>query len=99
MDFRIAYALHYQKPGDPTWYTVGDLDFKHGRQHNSYEETTDLDEAITFATLIRDAKNYPTTLGRKRLGYVNAVRVVQRIIGGGPLLTFGTPHPDTEQDG
>jgi hypothetical protein len=98
MDFEICYALHYQKPGNPDWYVVWDLDFKHGTQHNPHQETTDLDEALTFATLIKDGKNYPTFRNRDRLGHVSAVRVVQRIIGGGTILTFGTPHPDTKPD-
>jgi hypothetical protein len=95
VDFDITYVLYYQKPGDPSWYMVTNLDFKHGTQHNPHEETTDLDEAQTFATLIKDGKNYPTYLNRPRLGHVHVVQVFQRIIGGGPLITYGSPHPDT----
>lgn len=103
-EIETTYTVLYQEAGDVGtdregyWYIFTNVKYEHTpNPQTRHDETLDLAEAQQAATELYDRKRFIDSRPKYQRR-VSATRVLQRISGGGTLLTFGQPVEEPDKD-
>lgn len=87
-EIEIVYTVHYQQKGDTDWYAFTNIRYVNTAHGN--HETTDLAEALAAANALMAGELQTSNLPQCRAN-VTATCVIERVIIGGTVATYGEP--------